>query len=486
MWKVVVVVAVLGWVTCSFAVTPHVLPPLIETGPEAALIIVPGAYLKGEAYIPLGTQIQLSAVLRLWVVVLGEFLDDLPNPVELPKGIANATAQLRKRGMTSDNIFLAGHSLGGVFVGEYGNSHAHELKGILLLASYITKGNALSQYPIPVLTISGDLDGLTRITRIADTFQELKGDVAHNVSAMYRTPVVVMPGINHGQFASGTMPPSVLEKDIDPEVNLTTAHIAIARHCNDFMVVTLQQPTSHVTSAQAALTQAYRNTSSIMEPLLQMKTLDENKHLVSGWSVQAQKILAGNVGTTLQVVNTVYDSVDFGSSKPKINKTGQDEVVVDTYTHVDLPSNPLDISTNLDSPLQLEVKMKSRDAIVQAATPGASTVTDSAGSCREINEAATKLAVTSSSLRAQYRYRTRAVRPLVFKNDTNLKTGLEWLPWKLQFTETEHALEVTSASLITPVDFVISSLAGMFYCKLLSPYRAMEWIYVDSLRNHTL
>ncbi|XP_067654983.1 uncharacterized protein [Haliotis asinina] len=486
MWNVVFVAAVLSWVTCTLAVTPHILPPLVQTGPEAALIITPGAYLKGEVYGPLGTRIQQSTDLKLWVVLLGEFIDDLPNPVELPKGIANATAQLRKRGMMSDNIFLAGHSLGGVFVGEYGKSHAQELKGILLLASYLTKGNPLSQYPLPVLTISGDLDGMAHITRIADSFQQLKGDVAKNTSAMYRTPVIVMSGINHGQFASGEMTPSVLEKDLEPEVNLTTAHEIIARHCNDFMVATLKQPSSQVMTAQKALTTAYKNTSVITEPLIQMKALDENDHLVSGWSIQAQKILADNVLPNLQVVNSVYDFAEFGLSRPKVNKTGSDEASVATYTYVDVPSNPMDVSTTPDSALQLEVKMKSREAIAGAATSGGEAVTDSVGSCREINEAALKLAVSSSSLQAQHRYRTRAVRPVVLKNDTSMKTGMEWLPSKLQLTQTDHALEVTSPSLITPVDFIISSLAGVFYCKLLSPYRAMEWIYVDSLRNHTL
>ena len=59
----------------------------------------------------------------------------------------------------------------GVFVGQYGNSQASELTGILLYASYLTRDVKLSAYPLPVLTISGDLDGQTRITRIVDTFQ---------------------------------------------------------------------------------------------------------------------------------------------------------------------------------------------------------------------------------------------------------------------------------------------------------------------------
>jgi len=33
----------------------------------------------------------------------------------------------------------------------------------------------------------------------------------------------------------------------------------------------------------------------------------------------------------------------------------------------------------------------------------------------------------------------------------------------------------------TPVTYPIHAAAGFHYCKLLSPFRAVEWIYVDSL-----
>lgn len=52
-----------------------------------------------------------------------------------------------------------------------GKSNASKYKGILLFASYLTRDMPLATYPLPVLTISGDLDGQTRITRIADEFE---------------------------------------------------------------------------------------------------------------------------------------------------------------------------------------------------------------------------------------------------------------------------------------------------------------------------
>ena len=42
--------------------------------------------------------------------------------------------------------------------------------GIILYGSYISQSAKLSDYPVPVLTMSGDQDGLCRMTRIAEDF----------------------------------------------------------------------------------------------------------------------------------------------------------------------------------------------------------------------------------------------------------------------------------------------------------------------------
>ncbi|XP_071104985.1 uncharacterized protein [Haliotis cracherodii] len=470
---VLLLTSVLG---VTLAVTPHILTPQAKQGPEAALVIVPGAYVKGEQYIPLGQEIQKSSPLKLWVVVLAEFIADLPNPLQLSGAVTDAIAQLRKKGMTSDNVFLAGHSLGGVFVGNHGKSHAKQLKGILLLASYITKGNPLSQYPLPVLTISGDLDGNTRITRIADTFQELQSDVAKDANAMYRTPVVIMSGINHAQFASGTMPSGVVKEDLAAEVTESSAHKVIAQHCNNFLVATLQQPQTDVSKAKVALKQAYAATSRIMKPLLDLKTLDVNDQKVSGWTIRAQQLLLGDIAKTLKITNKEDGEAQFVLAKAQ---TGTNNVV--TVTHVGLPFNPMDVSTNKASPDQLEAKMKTREAVVKSLS-GVKAGSAPSITCKDINEAAFQLALNSSSSVARTRYQKRAVRRMVFKDDVKIGTGIQWVGWKLDLKETATELEVTSASLVTSLNTFISSFGGMYYCKLLAPYRAMEWIYVDSLR----
>ena len=99
------------------AVYTVVLPPLVETGDvEAAVIVVPGAYIAGEAYQPLGYALQKSTSLRLWVGLTSGYRFNLVNPISVEEAVFMAMDDLIAAGMKADaRIFVAGHSLGGKF-----------------------------------------------------------------------------------------------------------------------------------------------------------------------------------------------------------------------------------------------------------------------------------------------------------------------------------------------------------------------------------
>lgn len=40
---------------------------------------------------------------------------------------------------------------------------------------------------------------------------------------------------------------------------------------------------------------------------------------------------------------------------------------------------------------------------------------------------------------------------------------------------------IQSPMMRTPTDYWAKEAAGFHYCKLLSPFRAIEWIYIDGL-----
>lgn len=89
-----------------------------------------------------------------------------------------SVSDLKKAGFTGDNIFLAAHSLGGVFAQQYAQSHPDAMKGLILQGSVLlrntrkvqTNGFTKFNTNMPTLTLCGELDGLMRITRCAESY----------------------------------------------------------------------------------------------------------------------------------------------------------------------------------------------------------------------------------------------------------------------------------------------------------------------------
>lgn len=88
-----------------------------------------------------------------------------------------------------------------------------------------------------------------------------------SIDLFYKTPVVVMTGINHGHFASGDMPPNVKTHDIpvDDDVTFDSAHETIARHVTNFIAATIGQPLEYYPTALSGLKEAFQDTKSLMQ-----------------------------------------------------------------------------------------------------------------------------------------------------------------------------------------------------------------------------
>ncbi|KAL3841759.1 hypothetical protein ACJMK2_019861 [Sinanodonta woodiana] len=411
----------LSAVLMGMALKVQILPPLRKTDTEAALIITPGAFIKGDAYEPLG-----------------------------------------------------------VFVGMYGMSHPTQLKGVLLYASYLTRKHKLHAYPVPVMTLSGDLDGLTRITRIVDTFEELENDVKNNANATFRTPVIVMPGVNHGQFASGTMPPNVAKHDLKPDVTENNAHEQISNHTSDFILANLPDPNPYFKQAMASLSVTYQNTLTIIQPLLDIKRLDDNSNHTSVWTSIAQKIIAGNsLDKYVKAYDTEVSEVYIGEKNPDEYLT-EDGVTVLTYSYLRQPMNPEDVSEAPQTPEEIIAKMKSSQAIADLL----GNVTASGNlTCKEVNQVAFAYVLANASTAAKIRFEQRGL-PITFYPDNPITFEEDWIRSKLKLNYSEVGLYVTSYSHVTNVKNQEDGMSGMHFCKLLSPYRAMEWIYIDSLKTN--
>ncbi len=70
------------------------------------------------------------------------------------------------------DVYIGAHSMGGIFAQE--TVLADGYAALVLYGSYLLANssvpNPLLQYPVPILTVAGELDGVTRITRMATEY----------------------------------------------------------------------------------------------------------------------------------------------------------------------------------------------------------------------------------------------------------------------------------------------------------------------------
>merc|ERR1712193_16257 len=127
-----------------------------KAGPEKLLIIINGAYVPNTDYVAGGEAIQAASPLKLWIAI-PSFILNCPNPGEIGSKIDGAKSTVQKMNFTNmdsaKDVFISGHSLGGI-----------------MCQSTVAKGG-IPEFKYPVLTLAGELDGLTRITRIGKEWQ---------------------------------------------------------------------------------------------------------------------------------------------------------------------------------------------------------------------------------------------------------------------------------------------------------------------------
>ena len=144
------------------------LAPLAgKSGPVKILVYVHGALVNEAHYQTLAKSIQAATPLTLWVG-LPSFILDTPNPGTINGAVTGMVKRIVAQGglnTTVADVFVAGHSLGGVFAPAVVNKYGYA--GLLEHGSYVTSGLDITSTRFPVLTLGGELDGLTRATRLA-------------------------------------------------------------------------------------------------------------------------------------------------------------------------------------------------------------------------------------------------------------------------------------------------------------------------------
>jgi len=317
---------------------------------------------------------------------------------------------------------------------------------------------------------------LTRITRIAEEYQQFQSLIQSNASLVTLKPVVVLPGVSHSQFCSirvnGDNPPYL-------NISLAKAQQLIGQVVADFLVTNIYPSSSpEFSAARKDLIGFTTATAPLVSSFIQAQVMEK-----TDWCLTGQQIIANLSAANqnqLSITETVYGSIEtFALSKPSIAL--QSNVAdIGTCNYNTYEFNPFDVSTYRVSADDLDCKMKSQAAILQ--TLGISSA-GSEGDCRGINTVGYSWALKAVTPTQQARY-YKYGKQLQFLPDTQYDTGFTWLLSSVgveQSGSNPNVYTVTSTALQTGTD-VPFDLGGMHYCKLFSPARAVEWILVDSLK----
>lgn len=155
------------------------LEPNVVTS-TTAILFYPGGLVEADSYVPLMAKVAAKGYRVLIAKV----------PFEL--AVFDPLVGQKFFGKWPDAKWVgSGHSLGGAMVCQLAKKDSR-IKALLLLAAYPAESDTLAATSLPVLSISGEKDGLATPAKIADNKKYLPAT----------TTYLVIAGGNHAQFGS--------------------------------------------------------------------------------------------------------------------------------------------------------------------------------------------------------------------------------------------------------------------------------------------
>lgn len=445
-------------------------PPSGKTGVDKVLIFINGALVANSDYVDVVKAVQAASDFKLWAA-LPSFVLNTPNPGEIGSKIKGGIDAIQKAGFPRTikddaDVVIGGHSLGGIFsqVAVVKGGYA----GLVLYGSYLSSvnGYAVNKYPKPTLTLAGEMDGLTRITRIAQSWAELQDVISSKGQDMqYTYPVVALPGVVHSQFCSNVNVTSFGLKDKCAEVSWASAHSAIGDMTSKFLSVLFSA--GDVAAAKAKLKDGMKYTSELVSGYLQARKSTQ----AGEWCEKAQQMAAKKISVDVSVdVELTSNFVTFNAKDPSVEGK-QVRVVQD----IGYKLNPTDISTFDFSAQEVDCKTKTAAALARAL---GKTAPESDYSCKDLNDQAIAEALKLVTPRTKERYLS-TLKPLVTEDDVVCSTGIGWQSSSFKFDTSGSSVSISSPRLTTGLD--ASLWPGDQLCKYLSVDRVIEYMMTDGL-----
>jgi len=220
----------------------------------------------------------------------------------------------------------------------------------------------------------------------------------------------------------------------------------------------------------------------------------------SQWTKTAQKIMGGDLTwadadiVTDDNFHRVYTMPPWGDvhlarTTSCDDKADDAKCTLETVSVTENFYNRLDQFDTGKYPIaanEMKAKLLSRQAIQTAAgnkTADFHELDEEGNRCADINQASLDLALSTVSQKALDKY-NKLGKKLVIGDDLGpYNAGPLWIWFFMQYKDNKDKTEtlLQSPMMRTPIDYWAKEAAGFHYCKLLSPFRAVEWIYIDGL-----
>eukprot|EP00475_Leptophrys_vorax_P032132 TRINITY_DN4929_c0_g2_i2.p1 TRINITY_DN4929_c0_g2~~TRINITY_DN4929_c0_g2_i2.p1 ORF type:complete len:518 (-),score=160.23 TRINITY_DN4929_c0_g2_i2:1090-2643(-) len=486
-----------------------IIKPSSQAAESLALVFVQADDIAVDQYVKHLSILQesLNDDVAVWVA-LPEFSNNKSSAADLKTTVPDVVQQMQIAGMMSSKVIVAGHLQGGVtaqgYVTSFSGADNFNLAGTVLLGSFWSRDQMtqLNNVAIPSLTVSAELDGVARVTRFMEAFYH---QVLKSSSSIH--PVVVIPGVSHSQYFTGEPTAYMKSKDLKPEVSDQQAYELIMSAVASFI-------TSQVLRVSfAELQSRLVSTNTFFQPLIKSFQYEGFYYFASPCYVkqgpgcltespfvsQAAQAIVGDT-SKVKVVNQdqmqnideilphdylpeIFNKCAAGSSGMCTLNTSS--VTTNNYEKLSSP----DIGDVASSAQNMAVKMNSRQKIYQAAGLDSSdfNALDGISLCRLVNVNAYKWALSNAGSSSAVRFQNIG-QALEFGEDSVTVAGIYplWDLASLSFKENTSNGKMTVVSPALAYSVSMPLTGGYHDCKLLSPARAMEWIYVDGLRAHAV
>lgn len=112
---------------------------------------------------------------------------------------------------------------------------------------------------------------------------------------------------------------------------------------------------------------------------------------------------------------------------------------------------------------------------------------DEAGNnCAEINDASIQWAYSQLPAQAKANYDKYGVKLVTGDDMGPYNEGPLWIWTLMDYTKSDDGTQmvVSSPMMRTSTSYLVKSARGFHYCKVLSPFKAMEWMYLDGLYDN--